>query len=994
MKRRFLAALSVLLFCMPLFAQQTTGTITGRVLDPQGAAIPGATVTAKSSATGFTRAEVSDGTGLYRLAALPVGAYDVTAQLQGFTTVAKKDVQVNVAQGLALDFDLKVAAVAETVNVTSATPLINTTVSSVGQVVDLRRIQNLPLNGRQFANLAATIPGVGLTFFNDPTKTANYAPQINGGNGRNINYLIDGGDNNDDTVGGLLQQFPLEAIQEFNFQTQRFKAEYGRSDGGVMSVVTKSGTNQYQGSFFELFRDKSMNALTETEKLAGLTAGTSPVKGDYRRNQFGGSLGGPIVQDKVHFFFAIERTQQDKTQGMSTAVLSLFPTLTGALPVDNRETIGSGKVAANLNSAQYLTIRYGYDKSSAPDNVSAVHTPDSWGEAANTFHSINVNHNWVLRGSKLNEFIFQYSQFLNATSANSVNPSITFPNSVVTGTDLNAPQSTDQHKYQLRDDFSWHATGHGGLGHDFKVGVNFINEPTLSLNLGSAKGVPQYILLNNALNSPVRTIQTKDGNGTVDIPTKQYGLYFQDDWRVSNRLTVNAGVRYDLVTGLNFDQSKNPNFVLVQAAAKAGAFNSLAAPVAAVLNDFALSSQSDRNNIQPRLGAVYDVRGNGKDVVRGGWGIYTDFGYTNSNVLFAALDASGNRYGFTFAAQTGTGIKNADGSFYQVGQPTTGLTNLAGTTPLQGNWVDPRLQMPYQMQGNLGWSHELTSNTVVSVDYVNALGRDLNYKPRLNQLVAGSTTLRRISALLTSPLGPNNSSDRPALSNGQSTYNAMILAVRRRMSAGIDVSASYTLSNSISNIGGASDELNNANIQDPNNPFAAPAQMGPDAATDARHRVNISAVFELPLGIQLAPFFLYRSALPAQLIDGRDLNADGDIFDIPTTAYAVDSVDAATGKATIKTLGACATVNCGRGSPQSQLNLRVSKVFRVGGRMNVEAIGEVYNLFNALNPATANLTVNTSSGAANASLLQPQSYSGDAGRPEQRLGQIGFRFTF
>src|SRR3954467_6155253 len=272
----FGAAMVLLMSCASVFAQGTSGTITGRVLDQQGSAVPGVSVTAKSATTGFTRTEVSDAEGVYRLSALPVGSYDVTAELQGFTTVSKKGVEVNVAQTQSVDFPLKVAQLAETVNVTGATPLIETTASSVGAVVDVKRIESIPLNGRQFANLAATVPGVGLSFHSDPTKSTQYAPLVNGGAGRNINYQIDGGDNNDDTVGGQLQQFPLEAVQEFNFQTQRFKAEYGRSNGGVLSVVTKSGTNRFAGSAFEFFRDKSLNGLTETEKLAA-PAGTAAV---------------------------------------------------------------------------------------------------------------------------------------------------------------------------------------------------------------------------------------------------------------------------------------------------------------------------------------------------------------------------------------------------------------------------------------------------------------------------------------------------------------------------------------------------------------------------------------------------------------------------------------------------------------------------------------------------------------------------------------------
>src|SRR4029450_13937383 len=150
------------------------------------------------------------------------------------------------------------------------TLLIATTRVSVRAFVDVKRIESIPLNGRQFANLAATVPGVGLGFHSDPPKSTQYAPMINGGAGRNVNYQIDGGDNNDDTVGGILQQFPLEAIEQFNFQTQRSKAEYGRSRGGVLNLITKSGTNVWSGSAFEYFRDKSMNASTENEILAGL----------------------------------------------------------------------------------------------------------------------------------------------------------------------------------------------------------------------------------------------------------------------------------------------------------------------------------------------------------------------------------------------------------------------------------------------------------------------------------------------------------------------------------------------------------------------------------------------------------------------------------------------------------------------------------------------------------------------------------------------------
>jgi hypothetical protein len=981
------AAIALLLACAPAFAQQTTGGITGRVVDQQGAAVPGVTVTAKSSQTGFMRQEVTDAEGLFRLNALPVGLYDVSAELQGFTTMSRKDVEVNVAQTITMDFSMRVAQLAETVNVTGATPLIETTSSSVGTVVDVKRIENLPLNGRQFANLAATVPGVGLGFHSDPTKSTQYAPQINGGAGRNVNYQIDGGDNNDDTVGGLLQQFPLEAVEQFNFLTQRFKAEYGRSNGGVLNVVTKSGTNLWSGSAFEFFRDKSMNALSESERIA------KRDKGDYRRNQFGGSFGGPIAKDKAHFFAAIERTQQDTTQTVDTG--GLFPSRDGQFAVPYRENLFTGKVTTNLNAAQYLSVRYGRNNNSQPYGAKRASTFDNWGDSKNKFNSINANHNWVLGGSKLNEFIFQYADFANGITSRSDAPNETFPNGVTIGANQNTPQTTEQKKYQFRDDFSWHKSGFGGLGHDFKAGASFINEPRLFITFNAGKGSVFYTHLSDEVNGPIRIVTRSDGDSNANIPMKQFGTYIQDDWRVSDKLTVNLGLRYDLMTGYQFDESKNANFVAVQAAGRAGLLKNIVG-----LENFGLEPREDYNNIQPRIGGVYDLNG-GKDIIRGGWGIYTDVGYTNSNVLFAATDSTGSGFGQVFNVTNEAGIRNPDGSFFRVGQP---LTNIAsqnqvvstGSFPLTGQWVDPRLQQPYQRQTNAGWSHQLTEDTVINADYVNSLGRDLNFRPRVNQRIPGTTT-RRLQALVPT-LSPNTNGNRPTVSRGKSEYNAMILSVRRRLSKGIDYSASYTLQKGRSNIGNAADELNTANIQDPNNPFDDPRQFGPNRTTDARHLISMSAVFQVPYGIRLAPIFFFRSALPFDLIDGRDLNLDGDATEIPTRAYRVVSVDKATGKSTIEDFGPCETVNCGRGWKQSQLNLRVSKVIHVTGRANVEAIGEIFNLFNAINPSTPTATnrnvVIATTGLPNPNLLQPTTFSGDFQRPEQRVGQIGLRFSF
>ena len=981
--RLLMAALMVLATTAAAFAQQTTGTIAGRVLDQQKAAIPGATITAKNDSTGFTRTDVSDAEGLYRITGLPVGSYALSIEMSGFQP-QKRAVTVNVSETLTSDFDVRIAQMSESVTVTAESALVDTTSSAVGGVVDVRRVENLPLNGRQFANLAVTIPGVGLGYHADPTKSTQFSPQINGGNGRNVNYQIDGGDNNDDTVGGLLQLFPLEAIQEFNFLTSRYKAEYGRSNGGVMNIVTKSGTNDYRGSVFELFRDKSMNATTETEKRGAIE------KQDYRRNQFGGSVGGPILRDRAHFFAAVERTNQDTTQAVTTK--GLFPSKDGIFATPYRETLFTGKATANLNARQYLTVRYGRNQNSQPYGATPLATPDNWGDSQNKFNSINVNHNASLSGSKLNEFVFQYADFDNHISARSQSPYESFPNGVTTGQNVNSPQSTAQKKYQFRDDFTWHASGMGGLGHDFKAGVNFINEPRLFITFNTGKGVIQYNHLTNDVNGAISNVTLNDGDSKANIPVKQYATYLQDDWRVTDRLTVNLGLRYDLVKGLQFDQSKNPNYVLAQQLGTAGRFANVVG-----YENFGKAPKDDTNNWQPRVGAVWDVRGNAKDLLRAGWGIYTDFGYTNSNVLFPAADASGSRFGTVFTANNTAGLRNPDGSVYRVGQPLTNLAaqNEAGGLPLFGQWTDPLLEQPETRQTSVGWSHELVANTVVTADYVHIDGSKLNIRPRLNTRINGGA--RRFADIAFSP---NSSATRAAISRGKSEYEGLILGVRRRLSHGVDFTGSYTLSKGVSTIGTAGDELDTRYLQDATNPFDDPRMLGPNRRTDARHRITASATMALPMGFRVAPILIYRSALPVFQGEGVDLNLDGELNDLPARALAFDGFDS-NGVAKVKDIGPCTTINCGRGAAFSQLNLRVSRTFPLFGHANIEAIGEIFNMFNAINPANIETatssvlqTVRLVGGAANPAYMQPTRFAGDFQQPEQRVGQIGFRFTF
>lgn len=982
---RLLLALALLAACGRLAnAQQTTGNISGRVLDPQGSALPGATVIARNPQTGFTRTVASDGEGIYRLSALPVGTYDLTVELPSFATVDRRGIIVNVGQTVELNFDLKLAQLSETLTVTGETPLVATTSSSVGGVVDVQNIESLPLNGRQFANLALTIPGVGLGFHSDPTKSTQFSPQIAGGNGRNVNYQIDGGDNNDDTVGGLLQLFPLEAIQEFNFQTARYKAEYGRSNGGVMNIVTRSGTNQYLGSGFTLFRDQSMNVRTQTERLSDIE------KQDYRRYQFGGSFGGPIALDRAHFFAAAERTQLDTSQAVDT--FGLFPQEDGVFTTPVRENLLTGKATITVTAAQYLAVRYGRNTNSQPYGAGPQAPVNNWGVSKNEFNSINVNHNWVLGGSRLNEFIFQYADFSNAISANSLNPYQIFPNGVTIGQNPNTPQQTQQRKWQFRDDFSWHVAGMGGLGHDFKSGVNFINEPRLYITFNVGTGGYAYQHLDNNVNGPISQVTLQGGSAAANIPTKQVAVYLQDDWRVTDRLTLNLGVRYDLNTGFAIDQMLNPNYAMLDAAGKAGLLADLPG-----FEDFGKEPREDYDNIQPRAGFVYDVRGNGLDVIRAGYGRYFDFGYTNSNILFAAVNATGLGAGTVFEVNNPNGIRNPDGTFFTVDDPVSSIAALneaGGALPMNRHVASPRLKQPYTDQISAGWSHQLDEATVVDVDYVHVEGRDIGWRPRLNARHPG--VAERPLALL--GITPSPADIAIAISRGKSRHDGLNLGLRRRMNRGIQVSAWYSLSRSISTTGNSGDELDLINIQNAADPFND-VQFGPSRRSDARHRATVSAIFNLPGGIQVSPIWRYRSGLPVNIVEGVDLNADGLNQDIPARAYAYDGVGEPP-----KEIGECKTINCGRGASLSQVNLRVSRGFRLSSRLRVEAIAEVFNLFNAKNPSgfgpstqfrDPRLLIGADGQATpNPNFLQPVTYAGDFQEPEQRVGQIGFRVVF
>src|SRR5882762_11607150 len=286
-----------------VFAQATaSGTIQGTVTDKSGAVVTGAQVVAKSKATDSVRTATTSDTGYYRFELLPVGFYTVTVSKTGFASVAET-IEILIGQTATVNVELKTGSMSEVIEVTSEAPVLDIAKTDVSQNITPKEVEELPMVGRDVANLAYLAPGVKATDSYDPTKNRYAILSVNGDNGRNVNVTVNGIDNKDNTVGGPVMQLPLEAVQEFVISTQRFSAANGRSEGAAINMITKAGTNKYHGSAFGFFREQQFNAENVFEKQSG-------QKGPYSRQFFGGSVGGPIVKDKLFGFFAIERQRE------------------------------------------------------------------------------------------------------------------------------------------------------------------------------------------------------------------------------------------------------------------------------------------------------------------------------------------------------------------------------------------------------------------------------------------------------------------------------------------------------------------------------------------------------------------------------------------------------------------------------------------------------------------------------------------------------------
>jgi outer membrane receptor protein involved in Fe transport len=893
-----LAALVVILVAaaVPLYAQSDTGSIDGRVYDQQKAGMPGVAVTAKNAATGLTRTTASGSTGSFHLGSIPSGTYDITAEIQGFTTQVRKGVTVQVASPMTVDFTMTVGNLSETVVVTGEAPLVQTTKSDVGQVISTSMVENMPLNGRKFQDLSLLVPGTRSANYYDPTKTEVGGISYGGLSGRSVNISVDGGDNNDGVVRGLLQQFSADAIQEYKVTTQRYSAEFGRSTGGLVNVITKSGTNNVSGTAFLFARNESLNAKTYFEKAHTATsqaaASTDLAKQPFSQQQAGGTIGGPIAKDKAFFFLSYEFNRRNDFAVVNTG--GVLPAEEGPKEKPFRNHLVTAKTDFQLTPNDRLLVRYALEDQKRKHDFIGGNTLASAGALnTNLIHSVIAKNSTVLGNSKLNEAVFLFQYFENnITAEDNTKPGIGTPDFTF-GANLNTPQQTIQRRFQIRDDFSFRKTGWGG-DHDFKVGGEIIRShyggfftPTLYGNFNFLNPLPGNNL-NAYLNAIADTFSGSAGQNEANDNWTYVAGYFQDDWKPASNLTVNLGLRWEMQAGPyqnNFDT-----------------------PVLRYLSSHGFNStrKQDMKDIGPRAGFAWDVKGTGRTVVRGGFGIYYDEIFQNITLYEKWNDV---RTPLNFLSLSPAPFTPA---YYAAHRDAVRQSLIDPTFAGQiMRLTAPDLKQPYSVQFNGGFSHEFNPHLSFDVDYIHSQGKREIARWQLNTTQNQSTRLSPAGVF--NPLWGRISVEG---NRGHSLINGVYVTAKARASK-VELMATYswTKAMNLANDFGS-------NPGDPSN-LNDEADWGP-MANDIRHRVTMAGVFQLPAGLQLSSSVQVNTGKPYNALVGYG----GARNAVRPAGYGR---------------------NAFRGPGFATWDARLSKSFPIGGRKSVEILFEAFNLTNRVN---------------------------------------------
>lgn len=907
--------------------QGATASLNGRILDQNGAVVSGVQIKVTQKTTGAERNTTTTGDGLYAITNLAPGRYYVRVEdaTGGFM---KKVVEVSLRVGQAetLDLTLEIATFKADDQFITSDRLapVNTTSSVVDNVVNAREIENLPLNGRNYLELALLAPGNSPAPNFDPTKTNTVLISSAGQLGRGGNVTLDGADNNDDVVGGSLQNIPQEAVSEFQIATNRFSAELGRSGSTVINVVTKSGANEFHGSASVFERDNALQGLPATfDRRSGETF-------PFDRQQYSIALGGPIINNRLFWFGAFEYRNQDGAVLVGrrdVATQTIVREFTGA-PLN--DLIGTARIDWLASTVDNLNFRYSIERS---DDVSASTLVRQIGSASqrqsgsNHYQAFLSNWTHTLSATSVNSFGFSFNNYLNQTNALAALPQLTFP-SIQDGASFRVPQETQQDRFQVSDTFSLSHGNHqirfGGemqrLDARFNLGVfqqgriEFIEDfPSLDRN---SDGVinENDLLFSVTLRSafPDRPLIIPDNNNNY------VAFFVQDDWRIRPRLSLNLGLRYELDTDV-----KNISGV--------GDLNRLILPF------LSGTRGRDVNNLGPRFGFNYSTSG-GKVSVHGGYGIYYDRIVLEIKSLERGLNGRALpvevRAGNLFFVDPMTGTFPPFAPTFS--NPFTGFI-LPGAGASGINIIDNSVQNPMVQQSNLGLQWEFARDFVFKADYLHNFG---------THFLIGRTIGTVFNPVVGGPDRVVNLE-----SSARFKYDGMLISVEKRFSNRYQFRAAYTFSKSFNFANDDQIPFSNGPID----PLNLQLEYGP-TPNDQRHRFTFAGSFDLPWSLRLSPIITLASGVPMDIllpdastrIPFLQRNAGGRLFQ--TGAQLNDF---------IRSLNAGGGVN-GELLPFvsddarfndsfSSVDIRFSKTITFNERLRIEPIVEVFNLFNVTN---------------------------------------------
>lgn len=847
-----LSSLAVLAFSASALAQ-STATLRGLVTDAQGGALPGAAITLRNQETGEERTTVSDRLGDYRIPALSPGLYRLEVRMDGFQPQVVKDLRLEVAQVGVQDVRLSVGNIAEEVNVVGEAPVIESSTTSIGTVISERTVQEIPLNGRHFVDLGLLIPGSVAPsqngFLTAPLRgQGSFAFNTAGNREDTVNFMVNGINLNDQVQNQITFQPSINTVSEFKVDNQTLSAEYGRSSGAVVNIATRSGTNDLHGEVFEFFRHQDLDARN-------FFNAESQPQSPFKRHQFGAALGGPIIKNKTFFFVSYEGLRQRQQLDFNSGVLSdaqrdavtdpvvrnLLPLIprsnatsatgaprflgTGTANVDIDQWTGDLSHQLSVNDRFHLYYVFQRDERGEP-NLQGNTIP-GFGDIRGSHRQIGtLNHTHIFGANLVNEARFGFNRInisfdpivqdnpADYGIRNGITTAVVLPQITVQGVGLNFggpsnfPQGRTDTTFVLSDTLSYQRGAHAlKFGGEYR---RFHN-----VNFATNGGTFTYPSLADFQAGRGSAFTVQIGGSDSDITQQAFGLFVQDNFRVRSNLTLELGFRYDLNVS---PTEADDRFVY---------FDPASISLQQVGQGVRDKIYGNKNNWQPRIGVVWDPMGDGRTAVRAAYALSADQPVTNMVTPTAANPPLVTPLSFTGPAGS-IRLDNA-------------LT-VAGASGLAPQSVDEAFRNPRVQTWNVNVQRELWRNFSAMIGYFGSKGDHLRVSRNLNQFAGPGFTTRpfpRLSA--SSPILPNTSLGNitEVTSLGFSKYKALWITANQRFSGGLQVNASYTLSESKD-----TNSLNSQGVvvQDSTN-------IGGDYARsdfNATHRYVVSAIWELP----------------------------------------------------------------------------------------------------------------------------------------------------